>query len=192
MMKGEENKMNRVFTKRLWIVSVAIVFAAVSGCASMDKAQTGSLAGAGMGALIGQAIGGDTTATLIGTGVGLGLGYLIGNEMDKDDARKRQAVREDETRLLANTTWKVTSINPKPKKPYASIVTTFSQNGSVTTTTTYPDGTVKRDVESYRIVGSTLIINKTDYVINSRFRIDGNMMYLDTGEHSVVMERLRG
>jgi uncharacterized protein YcfJ len=192
MMKGEKIKMNRVFTKKLWIVGMVFVFAAVSGCASMDKAQTGGLAGAGMGALIGQAIGGNTTATLIGTGVGLGLGYLIGNEMDKDDAKKRQTVREDETRLLANTTWKVKSINPRPKKPYASIVTTFSPNGNVTTTTTYPDGTVKREVESYRIVGSTLIINKPDYVINSRFRVEGNMMYLDTGEHSVVMERLKG
>jgi uncharacterized protein YcfJ len=157
----------------------------------MDKAQTGGLAGAGMGALIGQAIGGNTTATLIGTGVGLGLGYIIGNEMDKQDAKQRQTVREDETRLLANTTWKVISVNPKPKKPYTSIVSSFSPNGSVTTTTTYPDGTVKREVESYRIVGSTLIINKPDYVINSRFKVEGNRMYLDTGEHSVVMERLR-
>jgi uncharacterized protein YcfJ len=162
----------------------------VSGCASMDKAQTGGLAGAGMGALIGQAIGGNTAGTLIGTGVGLGLGYIIGNELDKQDAKQRQTVREDETRLLAGTSWKVTSINPKPKKPYTSIVTNFSPNGTVTTTTTYPDGSIKREVESFRIVGSTLIINKPDYVINSRFKIEGNRMYLDTGEHSVVMERL--
>lgn len=181
---------NSEWIKTLCAITLCITLTMVSGCASMDKAQTGGLAGAGMGALIGQAIGGNTAGTLIGTGVGLGLGYIIGNELDKQDAKQRQTVREDETRLLAGTSWKVASINPKPKKPYTSIVTNFSPNGTVTTTTTYPDGSIKREVESFRIVGSTLIINKPDYVINSRFKIEGNRMYLDTGEHSVVMERL--
>ena len=177
-------------TKLLWVVAICVTLAIVAGCASMDKAQTGGLAGAGMGALIGQAIGGNTAGTLIGAGVGLGLGYIIGNEADKQDAKQRQTVSADETRLLANTSWKVMSINPRPKTNFTSIVTSFSPNGTVTTTTTYPDGTAKREVESYRIVGSTLIINKPDYVINSRFKIEGNRMYMDTGEHSVVMDRI--
>ncbi len=61
-------------------VSLGLVFAA--GCES--DAQTGALIGTGVGALAGQAIGGDTEATLIGAGVGAVGGYIIGNERDKD------------------------------------------------------------------------------------------------------------
>lgn len=50
------------------------------GC---SDAEAGSLLGAGLGALAGQAIGGNTEATLIGTAVGAGAGYIIGNEQDK-------------------------------------------------------------------------------------------------------------
>jgi len=62
-------------------VSLGLVFAA--GCES--DAQTGALIGRGVGALAGQAIGGDTEATLIGAGVGAVGGYMIGNERDKNE-----------------------------------------------------------------------------------------------------------
>lgn len=57
-----------------------------AGC---NDAQAGSLLGAGIGALAGQAIGGNTTGTLIGTGVGAAAGYVIGNESDKQKYRQR-------------------------------------------------------------------------------------------------------
>ncbi len=60
-------------------ISLGLVF--VAGCES--DAQTGALVGAGVGALAGQAIGGDTEGTLIGAGVGAAGGYMIGNEQDK-------------------------------------------------------------------------------------------------------------
>ena len=59
-----------------------------SGCET--KKQSGALAGAGVGALVGQLAGGSTQATLIGAAVGTGVGYVIGNEMDKKDAKSRQ------------------------------------------------------------------------------------------------------
>ena len=62
-------------------VSLGLVFAA--GCES--DAQTGALIGTAIGAGAGQAIGGDTEATLIGAGVGAVGGYIIGNERDKDN-----------------------------------------------------------------------------------------------------------
>lgn len=191
-MRIEEVGMKTVRTvpKTIGIIFLCLAFFMSWGCATMDKSQTGAVAGTGVGALIGQAIGRNTAGTLIGAGVGLGLGYIIGNELDKQDAKMRTSPREDETRLLANTSWRVVSVTPKPARSYTSIITTFSPNGTVTTTTTYPDGTVTRDVESYRVVGSTLVINKPDYVINSRFKIDGTRMYMDTGEHSIVMERI--
>ena len=55
----------------------------LTGC---NDAQSGALLGAGVGALAGQAIGGDTEATVIGTAVGAGAGYIIGNESDKSKA----------------------------------------------------------------------------------------------------------
>ncbi len=58
----------------------------VSGCEK--KWQTGSLAGAGAGALIGQAAGGDTKATLIGAGIGALAGGVVGGVMDKNDEKK--------------------------------------------------------------------------------------------------------
>jgi uncharacterized protein YcfJ len=63
-------------------VAAAIVLSA-GGLAGCNDAQAGALLGAGVGALAGQAIGGDTEATLIGTAVGVGAGYIIGNESDK-------------------------------------------------------------------------------------------------------------
>jgi hypothetical protein len=169
----------------------ALVFGA--GCAT--QAQTGALTGAGVGALVGGLANmhGSWGATaLVGAGVGAGLGYLIGNEADKKDAAQRQALREDETRPLANTTWQVISIVPQPKHPYKSTVSYFRPDGIVVTTKTHQDGRVETDNERYRIVGSTLIINKPDYVINAKFKIEGDRMILDTGRSSIVMQRVGG
>ncbi len=57
--------------------------AAITLLAGCNDAQSGALLGAGIGALAGQAIGGNTKSTLIGTAVGAGAGYVIGNESDK-------------------------------------------------------------------------------------------------------------
>ncbi|MEN8252342.1 MAG: glycine zipper domain-containing protein [Patescibacteria group bacterium] len=64
------------------IIAVIVLFASVSGC---NYAQMSGVGGAGAGALIGQAIGKNTEATLIGAAVGTMVGYMIGNEMDKYD-----------------------------------------------------------------------------------------------------------
>ena len=58
-----------------------LAWIALPGC--QTDAQTGGLIGLGVGALAGQAIGGNTGGTLIGAAVGGGLGYIIGNESDK-------------------------------------------------------------------------------------------------------------
>ena len=175
-------------TVGLGVLCIALLFG--GGCATMDKSEMGALGGAGVGALVGQAIGHNTAGTLIGAGVGLGLGYIIGNEVDKSDTRKRKAVTQEEVEPLANTTWEVVSTTPRPKKHYQSMIARFNQDGTVTTTTKLANGKVETDTESYRVVGSTLVINKPNYVINSRYRIDGNKMYMDTGEHSIVLQRV--
>ena len=65
----------------LCVVAVSLGLVFVAGCES--DAQTGALIGTVIGAGAGQAIGGDTEATLIGAGVGAVGGYIIGNESDK-------------------------------------------------------------------------------------------------------------
>jgi hypothetical protein len=172
----------------LAVLGTVLVFGA--GCATMDKSEVGALGGTGVGAIVGQAIGHNTAGTLIGAGVGLGLGYIIGNEVDKSAAKKRQTATPEEVQPLANTTWQVVSITPRPKKPFKSMVTRFNQNGTATTTTTLTNGKVETDTESYRVVGATLVINKPNYVINSRYRLEDDKMYMDTGNHSIVMQRV--
>jgi hypothetical protein len=174
--------------KRGILLLICFAWAAGSGCAT--SGQTGAVAGAGVGALMGQLIGRNTASTLIGAGIGTGLGYIIGNEKDKMDAQGRQTVRIEETEPLGGTVWQVISVNPKPKPVFKSIVSHFKKDGTVVTTKIYRDDRVETDVERFRIVGSTLIVNKSDYVINARFRIDGNQMTMDTGEYSVVLKRV--
>ncbi|MBL7106700.1 MAG: glycine zipper 2TM domain-containing protein [Phycisphaerae bacterium] len=65
----------------LAILLLGVSTAFINGCDS--QAKTGALIGTGVGALAGQAIGGDTGSTLIGAGVGAGAGYIIGNETEK-------------------------------------------------------------------------------------------------------------
>lgn len=73
--------------KVLIVVGLAIV---LGGCARTPyeiqqgyRGQAGALGGGALGAIIGQAIGRNTTGTLMGAGAGALLGYIFGNESDK-------------------------------------------------------------------------------------------------------------
>jgi len=102
--------MSRTSLVRSILLATAILgAAAIPGCRTAG--QTGVVAGGGLGALMGQAIGGNTTATLIGAGVGAGVGYIIGNEMDKaraDELSRQQAqqiaaLQAEQERMRAST-----------------------------------------------------------------------------------------
>ncbi len=68
--------MKKLFTT----VSIfTIVSVALLGC---TKTEEGAAWGAGIGALAGQAIGGDTGGTLIGAGAGAIVGGAIGNSQE--------------------------------------------------------------------------------------------------------------
>lgn len=80
----------------------------------VTKGQTGALGGAAGGAILGQAIGHNTSGTLIGAAVGGLLGYIVGNEMDKFDRDQlNQAYETSPSRQT--TTWK----NPDNGHHYA-------------------------------------------------------------------------
>ena len=73
---------------------LSILAASVGLVAACDNsAKSGTLIGAGTGALAGQAIGHNTEGTLIGAGVGALGGYIIGNEMDKKREQEQAEAR---------------------------------------------------------------------------------------------------
>jgi len=55
--------------------------------------QVGAAVGAGTGALIGQAIGGNAESTLIGLAAGTIIGALVGNAVDQDYQAAREAAQ---------------------------------------------------------------------------------------------------
>jgi len=170
------------------LLLVATIIAA-GGCAT--KGRTGALAGGGVGALIGQAAGRSTEATLIGAAVGTGVGYIIGNEVDKKEAKQLEAQGAVPNNApLAGTSWRVTSLVRDEPLPHRSIVLEFRNDGRVITTRTLPDGGVERADEAYRVVGSTLIVNKLGYLINAKYRIDGREMTMDAPKFRAVLARL--
>ena len=61
-------------------VGLSVVF---SGCANMTATQKGAVGGAAVGAVAGQIIGGNTTATLIGAGAGALGGALLNDHLDQ-------------------------------------------------------------------------------------------------------------
>ncbi len=75
--------------KIVFVLLPAIVFS-LNSCSNtnLNKGQQGAGIGAASGAVIGQALGRNTEATLIGAAVGTMLGYIVGNEMDKYDRQE--------------------------------------------------------------------------------------------------------
>ncbi|CAG34851.1 related to 17 kDa surface antigen [Desulfotalea psychrophila LSv54] len=82
--------------RKLLAVGAVALTLSLSSCAgsNMNKGGQGGVGGAAAGALIGQAIGHNTQATLLGAAIGGVLGYVIGNEMDKADQQRLNTVYE--------------------------------------------------------------------------------------------------
>jgi hypothetical protein len=170
-------------------VALCWAIATAGGCAT--KGRTGALAGGGVGALIGQVAGRSTEATLVGAAVGTGIGYIIGNEMDKKEAKALEAQNKvPDNGQLAGTSWKVISLVRDEPLPHQSIILEFRRDGRVITTRILPDGNVVRADEAYRVVGSTLIVNKPGYIVNATYRIDGREMIVETPKARAVLERV--
>ncbi len=107
----------------------------LTSCSSMNKAQVGGVGGAGAGAIIGQAIGHNTEATLIGMVVGGMVGYIVGNEMDKYDREQLNHVYE---RGLSGhpSSWvnpdKGTQYHVTPQPAYTAANSRVCRNAEVT------------------------------------------------------------
>ncbi len=166
------------------IITISIL-TITSGCET--RAQTGTLAGTGIGALVGQAIGRSTEATLIGAAIGAGAGYIIGNEQDKKAAKEYDL---NQPTVLTGTKWQVVNLVMEEKPEFISMFVEFKSNGEVVTTRHEPGGTMTITEERYRIVGDTLIINKTDYIINAKYVIQGDTMTVNCQQFRAVLSRI--
>jgi len=90
--------------KKIIIAGLAFTLLLSSGCANMNNmgkgASYGTLGGAAAGALLGQAIGGNSKATLLGMAAGAAIGGLtgtgIGYMMDKQEQDMRNALAQSE------------------------------------------------------------------------------------------------
>lgn len=93
-----------------------LVVTLLTACATTEtnKAQTGGIGGAAAGALLGQMIGKDTEATLLGAAIGGVLGYIVGNEMDKYDRQQLNTAYE-RTPSHQAAAW----VNPDSGKRYS-------------------------------------------------------------------------
>ncbi len=80
----------------LIVLLLSLMFLSVS-CATTQpdryNTQRGAAIGAGIGALMGQAIGRDTEATLLGAGIGTLVGAIAGNAVDQEHQAARDAAR---------------------------------------------------------------------------------------------------
>lgn len=93
----------------LMVTMVGLLLAFVTGCES--DAQTGALVGTAIGAVAGQAIGGDTESTLIGAGAGAAGGYMIGNEQDKQKMKAEIAAAREAASAANRMTVNITNSN---------------------------------------------------------------------------------
>ena len=90
--------------KKICITSLALALLLSGGCANMNNmgkgAVYGTAGGAAAGALLGQAIGGNSKATLLGMAAGAAIGALsgtgIGYMMDKQEQDMRNALAQSE------------------------------------------------------------------------------------------------
>ena len=90
--------------KKLYVAGLALTLLLSGGCANMNNmgkgATYGTAGGAAAGALLGQAIGGNTKATVLGMAVGAAIGGLtgtgIGHMMDRQEQDMRNALAQSE------------------------------------------------------------------------------------------------
>jgi outer membrane lipoprotein SlyB len=84
MVQGKQINKRR-FTKLSLGLMVLISGFLLTSCAGTGRynTQKGALAGAGIGAIAGQIIGGNTASTMIGAGSGALIGAVVGNAQDQ-------------------------------------------------------------------------------------------------------------
>ncbi len=109
----------------LGLTLTAIATTTMLGC---NKTEEGAAWGAGIGALAGQAIGGDTGGTLIGAGVGAIVGGAIGNDQEQQQQRQHRQQQADGSTIHRTTIHE--TLNPDGTVTRTGTTTTTSSQTS--------------------------------------------------------------
>ncbi len=203
-------KLLDVQSKRsLCLLLLCAALALSGGSATAQETKKSTVKGAGIGALLGQAIGHDTESTVIGGVIGAGVGRIVGKEKEKAEAAQSAppadvtappkattlpapAPEPDPALALPNTIWKLDSLQPKDRVPaFFSKVITFRPDNYVQTLTTDPEGNVTLSEESYSAVGNTIVVNKPEYTIQARFKVDGDQLIISAEDFSAILKRIK-
>jgi hypothetical protein len=151
--------------------------------------------GAGIGALAGNAIGHNTSSTLLGAAVGGGIGYLLGSTQDKKKAEHYNLATPTP---LTGSYWRVERLNMPYPPAYREMYLSFEPGSQLVTTEVLPDGRIIRAAELYRIEGNTLIINRAavagqqGYIINANYYVTDGTMTINSPDFSVTCRRVPG
>ncbi|MBC8201964.1 MAG: glycine zipper 2TM domain-containing protein [Planctomycetes bacterium] len=113
----------------LGITIVTISATAMLGCSNTEQ---GAGWGAGIGALAGQAIGGDTEGTLIGAGIGALVGGAIGNDQDKQQRNRQQQRSADGTTMRRTTIHETLDADGNVVKTGTTTTTSSQTSGGYT------------------------------------------------------------
>jgi hypothetical protein len=93
------------------LILTTVLTGSLLGCAGNSPQTNGAFMGAGLGALAGQAIGGDTDSTLLGAGIGALAGTVMGGQQEWEgrrgnsrygNASNGQTTRSTTTRRVLN------------------------------------------------------------------------------------------
>ena len=99
--------MKRTISILVSLILVTFIFSCAGPTQQEKGTKTGALIGAAGGALLGQAIGRNTTATLVGAGIGAAIGGITGNQigtyMDRQEQELRAAMAENEAASIQRT-----------------------------------------------------------------------------------------
>jgi outer membrane protein OmpA-like peptidoglycan-associated protein len=97
--------------RTITILTSLFILISMFSCAGPTQQErgtkTGALIGAAGGAILGQAIGRNTTGTIIGAGIGAAIGGIAGNQigayMDRQEQELRAAMAESEAASIQRT-----------------------------------------------------------------------------------------
>jgi uncharacterized protein YcfJ len=81
--------------RKLSTITIVLAASTLMGCSNLSGGSNGAMIGGGVGALAGQAIGGNTESTLIGGGIGALAGSIFGNEAEHQARRNREQYRHN-------------------------------------------------------------------------------------------------
>lgn len=100
--------MKSVSGSKYWTgIVVLLMLMTLTACATVPKdrynTQKGAAIGAGLGALLGQAIGRDTNGTLLGAGIGTMVGAIAGNAVDQNHEIARAAANSNDQAVYADS-----------------------------------------------------------------------------------------